>query len=77
VEAGASAGWWKYVGAGGAVVGIDRFGESGPMEELFEEMGFTPERLARVVRGVARAGRAERSRRRRPAPARRPRNQGR
>ena len=54
VEAGVSDGWWKYVGAGGAVVGVDRFGESAPMEELFAEMGFTPERLARVVRGVAR-----------------------
>ena len=60
VEAGASAGWWRYVGPGGAVVGIDRFGESGPMEELFRELGFTPERLARVVRGVARRCRVRR-----------------
>ncbi|HET8538502.1 MAG TPA: transketolase [Anaeromyxobacter sp.] len=61
VEAGASAGWWRYVGFEGAVVGVDRFGESGPMEELFRELGLTPERIARVVLSVA-------GRRRRRAP---------
>jgi hypothetical protein len=30
VEAAVTAGWWKYVGSQGAVVGIDRFGESAP-----------------------------------------------
>src|SRR5690606_33360205 len=30
VEAGATAGWYKYVGIDGAVVGIDSFGESAP-----------------------------------------------
>jgi transketolase len=70
VEAGVSAFWWKYVGLEGAVVGIDRFGESAPMQELFEEMGFTPERVARVVRSVAR-------RRGRAVPGPRRRHQGR
>jgi transketolase len=64
VEAGVSAGWWKYVRRDGAVVGLDRFGESGPMEQLFEELGFTPERLARVVRSVARRRRRRASGRR-------------
>jgi transketolase len=72
VEAGATAGWWRYVGPSGAVVGLDRFGESGAMEELFHELGFTPERVARVVRAVA--GRTRTPRRRGPA-ARRARNQ--
>jgi transketolase len=54
VEAGVSACWRKYVGLEGVVVGIDCFGESAPMQELFEEMGFTPERVARAVRRVAR-----------------------
>jgi transketolase len=61
VEAGVSGGWWRYAGRDGAVVGLDRFGESGPMERLFEELGFTPERIARVVRSVAR-GRSRRPR---------------
>ena len=30
VEAGATLGWWKYVGTGGDVVGLDRFGASAP-----------------------------------------------
>ena len=30
IEAGATLGWWKYVGQDGAVIGIDRFGASAP-----------------------------------------------
>ncbi len=52
VEAGASAYWYKYVGLDGAVVGIDRFGESAPAKQLFAEFGFTAENVARVAREV-------------------------
>ena len=52
VEAGGSDLWRKYVGRTGAVVGIDRFGESAPAEELFKLFGFTPARVAGVVRAV-------------------------
>jgi transketolase len=54
VEAGASALWWKYVRGDGDVVGIDRFGESAPGPQLFEFFGFTPERVADVVRRASR-----------------------
>ena len=30
VEAGATLGWWKYVGENGDVIGLDRFGASAP-----------------------------------------------
>jgi transketolase len=50
IEAGASALWWKYVRGEGCVIGIDRFGESAPGAALFEYFGFTPERVADVVR---------------------------
>ncbi len=60
VEAGASDLWRKYVGLDGAVIGVDRFGESGPMEELFAELGLTPERIARVVSALARRRRPRR-----------------
>ena len=33
--------WRKYVGLHGAVIGIDRFGESAPAGQLFELFGFT------------------------------------
>ena len=38
--------WRKYVGLHGAVIGIDRFGESAPAGQLFEMFGFT---VANVV----------------------------
>ena len=58
VEAGVTDFWRKYVGRSGAVVGIDRFGESAPAGELFRHFGFTPERVAEAARSVlARAGR--------------------
>ena len=50
IEAGASALWWKYVRGEGCVIGIDRFGESAPGPALFEYFGFTPERVADIVR---------------------------
>jgi transketolase len=50
LEAGASALWWKYVCGEGCVIGIDRFGESAPGPALFEHFGFTPERVAEIVR---------------------------
>ena len=52
VEAGGSDLWRKYVGRTGAVVGIDRFGESAPAGELFKLFGFTPETVAKTVRSV-------------------------
>ena len=51
VEAGVSDGWRKYV-LGGAVVGIDTFGESAPAADLFQYFGFTVENVVKSVRGV-------------------------
>jgi transketolase len=52
VEAAVTDGWWKYVGSAGAVVGIDRFGESAPAGELFKEFGFTVDNVVATVNGV-------------------------
>jgi transketolase len=52
VEAGVRDYWRKYVGLEGAVVGIDRFGESAPAGELFRHFGFTAENVAQAVRSV-------------------------
>jgi len=52
VEAGVTDGWRKYVGLEGAVVGIDRFGESAPAADLFKHFGFTPENVVKAVRSV-------------------------
>jgi transketolase len=46
VEAGATLGWWKYVGLDGDVIGLDRFGASAPGPLVFKELGFTAENVA-------------------------------
>jgi len=46
VEAGATLGWWKYVGLDGDVVGIDHFGASAPGPIVMKEFGFTAENVA-------------------------------
>ncbi|MFM9971778.1 MAG: transketolase [Burkholderiales bacterium] len=53
IEAGVTEGWYKYVGLDGAVVGIDRFGESAPGPELFKHFGFTIENVVNAVKRVA------------------------
>ena len=42
--------WRKYVGLDGAVIGIDRFGASAPIEKLMPHFGFTVERVVEVAR---------------------------
>jgi transketolase len=52
VEAGVSDYWRKYVGLDGAVVGIDRYGESAPAADVFKHFGFTADNVAKVVRSL-------------------------
>jgi transketolase len=56
VEAGVTDYWRKYVGAvddgKGAVIGIDRYGESAPGPELYRYFGFTTENVAAAVKRV-------------------------
>jgi transketolase len=47
VEAGATLGWWKYVGQDGDVVGLDHFGASAPGQKVLDEFGFTGENVAK------------------------------
>jgi transketolase len=46
VEAGATLGWWKYVGLDGDVVGLDRFGASAPGPIVLEKLGFSAKNVA-------------------------------
>ena len=52
IEAGVTDGWRKYVGLEGAVVGLDRFGESAPAGALFKEFGFTVDNVVTTVKDV-------------------------
>ncbi len=54
VEAGVTDYWRKYVGLDGAVVGIDRYGESAPAADVFRHFGFTADNVAKAVRSVLR-----------------------
>jgi len=49
VEAAVTGGWYKYADK---VVGIDRFGESAPADQLFKEFGFTVENVVAAVKSV-------------------------
>ncbi len=46
IEAGATQGWWKYVGLDGDVIGLDRFGASAPGPLVMKELGFSAENVA-------------------------------
>jgi len=50
IEAGSEMGWHKWVGSEGAVIGLNRFGESAPYEEVYEHLGLTAEKV--VEKGV-------------------------
>jgi transketolase len=52
VEAGVTDYWRKYVGLEGAVIGIDRYGESAPGPELFKYFGFTVDNVVAAVKSV-------------------------
>jgi transketolase len=50
VEAGTTAGWYRYVGLDGRVVGIDHYGESGKVADLFKKFGFTADNVLKAIR---------------------------
>ena len=52
IEAGATAAWYQYVGLEGSVVGMDRFGESAPANELFEYFGFTVDNVVMTAESL-------------------------
>ncbi|MFE6130429.1 transketolase [Streptomyces sp. NPDC056437] len=50
VEQASTFGWDRYVGDGGAVVGMHTYGASAPLKQLLTKFGFTPQRVAEVAR---------------------------
>ena len=52
VEAGVTAPWRNYVGARGAVLGIDTFGASAPGKDVFEAFNITVKRVTECVEEV-------------------------
>lgn len=52
VEAGATLGWYKYVGTHGKVIGLDRFGASAPYKVLYQEFGITSDAIVEAVNSI-------------------------
>ncbi len=45
IEAAVTFGWDRYAGPNGSVIGLDRFGASGPGPVVYEQLGFTVDRV--------------------------------
>lgn len=52
VEAAVSQGWERYLGDGGAFIGMSSFGASGPADALYKKFGITAEAVATAARGL-------------------------
>jgi transketolase len=49
VEAGTTGLWWRYVGSGGRVIGIDHYGASGKGPEVMKKFGFTTQHVEQAI----------------------------
>jgi transketolase len=54
IEAGATLGWYKYVGEKGAVIGVDRFGASAPGKTVMEKLGINVDNIVQHARQLVR-----------------------
>ncbi len=52
IEAGIAQGWREYVGDNGLIISLDRFGASASAGKLFEEFGFTGEKVAAKIKAA-------------------------
>ena len=52
IEAGVTFGWERWIGDGGAAIGLDHFGASAPAEILFEQFGFTVANVVKTAKGL-------------------------
>ena len=49
IEAGITAGWDRFVGDQGKVIGIDRFGASAPANIVYKQLGLTADNMVETV----------------------------
>jgi transketolase len=52
VEAGATMGWWKYIGREGVAIGIDKFGASAPGPIVMEKYGISVANVVEKAKGL-------------------------
>lgn len=52
IEAAASEYWYRFVGMQGKIIGLDRFGASAPAKDVFQDCGFSVERVVDATKEV-------------------------
>ncbi len=52
IEAGATQGWHKYLGMNGIAIGLDHFGASAPINDLFTNFGITADSVVQAVKSL-------------------------
>lgn len=52
VEAGSTGFWHKYVGLEGIIIGLDRYGESAPYQQVYEAVGLTAANVIKAVKSL-------------------------
>jgi len=56
IEAASPLGWERWVGARGDIIGLNRFGASAPINDIYTHLNFTPEYVAQRARDVLERG---------------------
>jgi transketolase len=56
VEAGATMGWWKYIGRDGVAIGVDRFGASAPGPIVLEKLGVSVGHVVEAAKKLVKTG---------------------
>jgi transketolase len=52
IEEASTLGWERFVGPGGAMIGMHTFGSSAPLKDVQTKFGFTPDRVAETAKEV-------------------------
>jgi len=52
IEAASPLGWERWVGSQGLVIGLNRFGASAPINDIYKNLGFTPASIAQRAGGL-------------------------
>lgn len=52
IEAGSTFGWQKWIGSAGIAIGLDRYGESAPYEDVYEHLGITTAKIIEKAKSL-------------------------
>lgn len=55
IEAGATQGWYKWIGLEGTAIGLDHFGASAPYKQIFEGFGITSDHVVEAAKKLVQA----------------------